>query len=248
MKFPLKEPPIQSQTHFVSQNRAGLWVWLRIWIRVRIFPRRNFPIRFLRQRRRFLRGFTARVNLCRRIRLYRILIWWRSATLLSERHARIFLGGCSHRAILAKHVASFAWKRTSLWILSWEQIFLGSITGSSPVWKILTCLFSISYVIVKSVLSAFEDRHHFTKIGENRSHCLVTNELRKKDGDKGKSLAICERTNSFAEIKAYFRIIKTALDPCTWEFLLCGFWSKDQKQLWRRHFVQSTNFCHSLRL
>ena len=24
MKFPLKEPPIQSQTHFVSQNRAGL--------------------------------------------------------------------------------------------------------------------------------------------------------------------------------------------------------------------------------
>ena len=55
------------------------------------------------------------------------------------------------------NVPSFAWKRTSLWILSWKQILLGSITGSPPAWKILTCLFSISYVIVKSVLSAFED-------------------------------------------------------------------------------------------
>ena len=52
----------------------------------------------------FLREFTAKVILCRRIRLYGILIRWRSTTLLSERHTRIFRGGCSHRAILAKHI------------------------------------------------------------------------------------------------------------------------------------------------
>ena len=66
------------------------------------------PVHSLRQRRIVLRGFTARVNLCNKIRLYMILIQWRSPTLLSERHARIFWSGCSHRAILVKHVASFA--------------------------------------------------------------------------------------------------------------------------------------------
>ena len=106
--IPPKEPPTQSQT--LTQwvrIRAGLWVRFRVWIRVRIFPRRNFPVHFLLQRRRFLRGFTARVNLCRRIRLYRILIRWRSTTLLIKRHARIFWNGCSHREIIAKHVPSF---------------------------------------------------------------------------------------------------------------------------------------------
>ena len=155
--------------------------------------------------------------------------------------------GCNHRAIPAKHVPSFRQKRTSLWILSWKEIFLASITGSPPAWKTLTCLFSISYVSVKSV-SAFEDRHCFLKIGEGRSHCLVTNELRRKDSDKDRLPPISERTNSLAEIVAYFRIIKTALDCCTWEFLLRSFWSKDQNKLWSRHFVQSTYLCHSLRL
>ena len=88
--------------------------------------------------------------------------------------------GCNHRAFPAKHVPSFRRKRTSLWILSWKEIFLASIAGSPPLaWKTLTCLFSISYVSVKSV-SAFEDRHCFLRIGEGRSHCLVTNELRRK--------------------------------------------------------------------
>ena len=75
-------------------------------------------------------------------------------------------------------------------------------------------IFSISYVSVKSV-TAFEDRYYFYKIGEGRSHCLVTNALKKKDSEKDRFPAISERANSFAEIKAYFRIIKTALNLYT---------------------------------
>ena len=83
MKFPSKaeqgilpkELPIQSQTHFVSQNQSMTLSPNPN----QNFPKRNFPVR----------------------------IRWRSTILLRERHTRIFRGGCSHRAIHAKHVPSF---------------------------------------------------------------------------------------------------------------------------------------------
>ena len=133
------------------------------------------------------------------------LIWW-STTLPRERNTRIFRDGCSHRAILAKHVPSFTTvaqntfsaKKTSLWILPQKEIFLGSIAGSPPTGKIL--LFAIPNFPIK-FMPVFKDRYCFTKIGEGKSHCLVTNELRKKDSDKDRFLPISETTNSFPEIQ-----------------------------------------------
>ena len=213
MKFPLKAQwgflrrnhrPISRLTPWV-RLRAWLWDWLSVWIRVRIFPWRNF----LGQHRRFLRGFTGRVNLCKRIRLYRILIRWRSTTMLSERHTRIFWSECSHRLILLRHMPSFGpvakhllrekviifdttMERTFPWYYSWV---------SSPG-EDFNMLFSICDVSVKSA-SAFEDRHYFCKIGEGKSHCLVTNEFRKKDSEKDRFSPISEKTNSFAEITCH---------------------------------------------
>ena len=46
--------------------------------------------------------------------------------------------------------------------------------------------FAVSNFSVKSILplnTGPEQRHYFSKIGENKSHCLITNELRKKDSD-----------------------------------------------------------------
>ena len=74
--------------------------------------------------------------------------------------------------------------------------------------------------------SAFKHRRYFSKFVEGKSHCLVTNKLRKKDSNQDRFLLISERTNSFLEIEAYFRITKTALDLCTCKFLLRRFWSK----------------------
>ena len=114
-----------------------------------IFPK-NDPLynHILRRRRRLLQRFNARKNLCRTIKLSRAWIPWRSSTPLIERHPGIFLSGCDNGTILAKHVTSlapvaqhhFSAKRTSLWILSWKEIFLGNIAGSPPAGKILTCL------------------------------------------------------------------------------------------------------------
>ena len=99
--------------------------------------------------------------------------------------------------------------------------------------------FSILNFPVKFV-SLFEHGHYLSKIGEGEPYYLVTNEFRKKNGHKDRFSPISERTNSFTEIKTDFWITKTALDLCTLKFLLRRFWSKGQKKLWNRNFVQST--------
>ena len=53
-------------------------------------------------------------------------------------------------------------------------------------------------------VSSFEHRHYISKIGEGEPHYLVTNELRKEDGHKGRFSPISERINSFTEIKTDF--------------------------------------------
>ena len=75
-------------------------------------------------------------------------------------------------------------------------------------------------------MSSFENSHNFSKIGEGKSHCLVTNELRKENGHKNRFCPISEKTNSFTEIQTGFWIAKTALDVCTFKFLPRRFWSR----------------------
>ena len=63
--------------------------------------------------------------------------------------------------------------------------------------------FPISDGSIKFV-STFEYKHHPSKVGEGKSHCLVANELRKEDGHKDRFSPISERTNLFPEIKTDF--------------------------------------------
>ena len=63
--------------------------------------------------------------------------------------------------------------------------------------------FTILNCPVKFV-SSFEHRHYISKIGEDEPHYLVTNELRKEDGQKYRFSPISERTNSFTEIETDF--------------------------------------------
>ena len=63
--------------------------------------------------------------------------------------------------------------------------------------------FTVSNFSVKSILplnTGLKHRHYFPKIGDRKSHCLITNELKKKDGDYDRFLPISERNNSFPEI------------------------------------------------
>ena len=62
-------------------------------------------------------------------------------------------------------------------------------------------------------MSACKHRHYFPKIGESKFHCLITNELRKKDSDYDRFLPISEKTNSFPVIQTYFRV--AVFDPKT---------------------------------
>ena len=64
-------------------------------------------------------------------------------------------------------------------------------------------------------MSAFEDRQYISKMGEGRSHCLVTYVLRKINCNEDRFLPILERFSSFAEIKFYFGIAETALNLST---------------------------------
>ena len=63
--------------------------------------------------------------------------------------------------------------------------------------------FPVSDGSIKFV-STFEYRHYPSKVGEGKSHRLVVNELRKRDGHKDKFSSISGRTNSFPEIKTDF--------------------------------------------
>ena len=69
-------------------------------------------------------------------------------------------------------------------------------------------------------MSTFKNRHDLPKIGEGKSHCLVTNELRKENSHKDRLSPISDGANSFAEIQTNLRIAKTALGFCTLKFLL----------------------------
>ena len=72
----------------------------------------------------------------------------------------------------------------SFWILSWKEIFLDDIIGSTSTGKILTCLLMSPIFILNLCLllkAVPKHRHYFSKIGESKSHCLITTELRKKD-------------------------------------------------------------------
>ena len=207
MGIPPKEPPTQSQTHSESQNQSRTLSLTQRLNPSQNFPRKEFPRPFPPTAQKIFAGIHPKgESLYKRIRLYRILIRCSCTTLLSERHTRIFWSECSHRLILLRHMPSFApvaqhllhekdipfdttMERTFPWQYSWV---------SSPR-EDFNMPFSISDVSVKSV-SAFEDRHYFCKIGEGKSHCLVTNEFRKKDSDKDRFSPISEKTNSFAEI------------------------------------------------
>ena len=59
--------------------------------------------------------------------------------------------------------------------------------------------FAISNICVE-FMSTFKNRYYIPKPGESKSHCLVTNKLRKEDGHKNRFPPISERTNSFVEI------------------------------------------------
>ena len=63
--------------------------------------------------------------------------------------------------------------------------------------------FPVSDGSIKFV-STFEYRRYPSKVGEGKSHRLVVNELRKRDGHKDKFSSISGRTNSFPEIKTDF--------------------------------------------
>ena len=74
------------QRGFLRRNhriRTWLWAWSRVWIRIRNFLRMISPNHIPCQRR-LLQGFNTRENLCRRIRLHRVLIGWRSSILLMK--------------------------------------------------------------------------------------------------------------------------------------------------------------------
>ena len=63
--------------------------------------------------------------------------------------------------------------------------------------------FTVSNFSVKSMLplnTGLKHRHYFPKIGDRKSHCLITNELKKKDSDYDRFLPISERNNSSPEI------------------------------------------------
>ena len=158
MGIPPKEPPTHIQTHSVSQTQS---------MTLRLTQRLNPSQNFLGQHRRFLRGFTGRVNLCKRIRLYRILIRWRSTTMLSERHTRIFWSECSHRLILLRHMPSFVpvaqhllREKVIIFDTTMERTFLWQYSSVSFSEEHFNMPFSISDGSVKSV-SVFEDRHDF---------------------------------------------------------------------------------------
>ena len=81
------------------------------------------------------------------------------------------------------------------------------------------------------IMPAFEDKHYFCKMGEGKSHCLITDVLRKININEDRFLPISERPNSFSEIQDYFRFTETALGLCTSKSLLRRFRSKDQNKL-----------------
>ena len=72
-------------------------------------------------------------------------------------------------------------------------------------------------------MSVFEHRQHFSKMEEDKSHCLVTYVLRKINSNEDRFLLISERFSSFVETQFYFGIAKTALNLCTLKFLLHHF-------------------------
>ena len=92
------------------QNRLIFiaWVWTWTWIRTRTGPpSKKNPLTSLPPSRRRCLQRLRRLILNRRFRVHRSQTFPRSITLLIERHARIFYGGCSYRTIFAKHVLSF---------------------------------------------------------------------------------------------------------------------------------------------
>ena len=89
---------------------SNTWLWTWPWIILRASPshRRILPTSLSSTRgEEFSWDFPEGQISTERLRFYtsQILPW--STTLLDERHARTFWGGCSLRTILAKHVPSF---------------------------------------------------------------------------------------------------------------------------------------------
>ena len=139
-------------------------------------------------------------------------------TLLIQRHARIFCGGCSYRATLAKPLSSFASvaqhhlfrKENILLDITIERNFLRQYRWISFRGENSNMFFSVSDMSVE-FMSTFKNRHDLPKIGEGKSHCLVTNELRKENSHKDRVSPISDGANSFAETQTNFRIAKMAL-------------------------------------
>ena len=78
------------------------------------------------------------------------------------------------------------WHRTPFWILPWKEVFLGRIIGSPLLGKILTCFLPLLIFLLNPCLplnTGRKHRHCVSKIEESKSHCLITNDLRKKDSD-----------------------------------------------------------------
>ena len=121
------------------------------------------------------------------------------------------MSGHDNRAILAKHVTSFApvaqyhlFREKDIPLdITMERNFPWQYRRISSRREDSNMPFPVSDGSIKFV-STFEYRHYLSKVGEGESHRLYANELRKEDGDKDKFSPISERINSFPEIKTDF--------------------------------------------
>ena len=153
-----------------------------------------------------------------------------TATLLNERHTRIFWDGSSLRTTITKHVPSFApVAQHHLFLLdtTMERNFPWLYHQISSRGEDFNLLFIVSNSSIK-FMSAFKHRHSFSKLGESKSLHFWKDQL------SGNSNIFQSRQNSIG-----FLYQQVSLSP---------FWVKDQNKLWRRNFVQSTYVGHSLRL
>ena len=118
------------------------------------------------------------------------------------------MSGHDNRAILAKHLTSFApvaqyhlFREKDIPLdITMERNFPWQYRWISSRGEDSNMLFPVSDGSVKFV-STFEYRHYLSKVGEGESHRLDANELRKEDGRKDRFSPISERTSSCPEFK-----------------------------------------------
>ena len=151
----------------------------------------------------------------------------RSLILLRTRHVRSLQGGQSHRAILAKHMASFTPVAQHHFFCK-EDISANTTLERNFPWHYRRIPsrredsdmpLAIPNISIKFV-SAFKDLYHFSEVGEGKFHCLITYIFRKIDSDEDRLLPISERPTPFVETQRDICFAKTALDRCILKFLL----------------------------